>query len=134
MEGFICPKCGCTEYYESKEKGGRIRRRCKACQTERMRKIYATDAYRLKHRDDDRRRRRFCTAEEYNGMVSEQSGKCAICGRILWDDLRVDHDHTTGKVRGLLCDNCNWGLGNFKDNPELLRKAVDYLAKHQKID
>ena len=55
-------------------------------------------------------------------------GKCFICG--LDKDRRnlcVDHCHTTGKVRGLLCDNCNVGLGRFKDNITLLEKAIKYL-------
>lgn len=127
MSDFVCPVCGCTEYYKSKESSGRVRIRCKSCQKERMRKIYASEEYKKKHRIDDRRRRRGCSAEEYDARLEKQSGKCAICGKLLWQDLRVDHNHLTGKVRGLLCDNCNCGLGFFKDNPSLLRRAADYL-------
>ena len=59
-------------------------------------------------------------------MMVEQANGCAICGN---SDkrLHVDHDHATGKVRGLLCMECNVSLGKFKDSPELLRKAIVYL-------
>ena len=63
-----------------------------------------------------------------------QDGKCAICGvREAYAPrkrLAVDHDHRTGAIRGLLCGNCNAGLGQFKDNPELLAAAVRYLQEH----
>ncbi len=71
------------------------------------------------------------TAEEFVRMYIEQGGRCRICrvklGGMLLRKLNIDHDHTTGKVRGLLCRSCNMGLGNFKDNVELLRNAVGYL-------
>lgn len=51
---------------------------------------------------------------------------CAICGGK--EKLVVDHDHETDKVRGLLCFFCNLGLGNFRDNPQLLKKAIEYLS------
>ena len=130
MDEFVCPVCGCTDFYESREKDRGIRRRCARCQRERMKKIYATDRYKSKHRADDRLRRRNCSAEEYNAKQMAQDGRCAICGKQCGDELRADHDHVSGKFRGLLCDNCNWGLGNFKDNTELLQKAILYLNEH----
>ncbi len=78
--------------------------------------------------------------EQYNKMLEAQNGKCAICrsyeSRILKnstkpDSLSVDHDHESGANRGLLCHNCNTGLGKFKDNPELLQVASEYLNKHR---
>lgn len=78
------------------------------------------------------------TLEEYDQMLEDQDGVCAICrcpptyernGKVL--ALHVDHDHKTGEVRGLLCHTCNLGLGRFKDNPALLRDAAQYLEKHQ---
>ena len=127
QKNFVCPKCGGTEYYQ--ERNGRIR--CTPCQKERMRKIYATEAYKQKHREDDRRRRRGCRKEKYSGLMIAQDGKCAICGAPKGEELRIDHCHATGKLRGLLCDNCNWGLGNFKDNPDLLNRAIQYLDHYK---
>lgn len=77
--------------------------------------------------------------EDYEGMIKEQGGKCAIChlapsGHNSHNrSLHVDHDHATGKVRGLVCYNCNHGLGNFKDNPALLMAAMNYLLSHTRL-
>jgi hypothetical protein len=60
-------------------------------------------------------------------MFAQQDGKCAICKLISKQKLCVDHDHSTGKVRGLLCKKCNWGIGLFGDKPNFLRTAADYL-------
>jgi len=71
------------------------------------------------------------TPDDYKKMLEGQNGKCAICGAIESHSkghrLAVDHDHETGKIRGLLCHNCNVGLGNFKDSPDLIRSAIEYL-------
>jgi hypothetical protein len=70
------------------------------------------------------------TDKDWNKLFLEQDGKCAICGRAQGKTrLHTDHSHITGKVRGLLCENCNHGLGNLKDNPDILRKAIEYLEK-----
>lgn len=76
---------------------------------------------------------------EYNAMLEKQGGVCAICGEAneIVDTrtkkirrLAVDHCHAKGSIRKLLCHYCNAGLGAFKDRPDLLRKAADYLEKH----
>jgi len=54
--------------------------------------------------------------------------ECWICG--VKEKLHIDHCHASGKVRGVLCRACNHGVGNFKDNPELLRKAAEYIEKN----
>lgn len=64
--------------------------------------------------------------DKYNEMFSNQEGCCAICGNYM-ESPHIDHDHTTGKVRGLLCQGCNLGLGLFLDNPTFLRKAATYI-------
>lgn len=62
-------------------------------------------------------------------MLEEQGGVCAICGTGNGQKmLHVDHDHGTGRVRGLLCHQCNRVLGLAHDNPELMRKAIEYLS------
>lgn len=75
------------------------------------------------------------TPSDFNAMWQEQEGKCAICqhemlprGRTK-DAAAVDHNHATGEVRGLLCRGCNHGIGNLKDDPEILRRAAEYLEE-----
>jgi len=70
------------------------------------------------------------TKAEYDAMVKSQKGRCAICGDPPKTNLAVDHDHTTGKIRGLLCTNCNLGMGHFRDDVDRLRIAVRYLEKN----
>jgi hypothetical protein len=70
------------------------------------------------------------TLEAYCKLLVEQNSVCAICGRVDADKrLAVDHCHATGTVRGLLCQNCNQGLGKFRDRPEDLRAAAAYLLR-----
>jgi len=70
------------------------------------------------------------TGSEYEELAAYQNWVCAICGKKETSkrgNLAVDHDHKTGKVRGLLCHKCNSGLGSFGDSPELLKSAINYL-------
>ena len=73
--------------------------------------------------------------QELFAMMEKQKWKCAICntfGFKMLDNhisgLNCDHDHKTGRVRGLLCHNCNRGLGLFQDNPDYLQSAIEYLV------
>jgi hypothetical protein len=74
------------------------------------------------------------TPDDYVAMFDAQGGCCAICGVAggiqKGERLHVDHCHVSGKVRALLCFDCNRGLGSFKDSPEVLQKAIDYLSKY----
>ena len=76
------------------------------------------------------------TIEQYDAMLEAQSGGCFICSRSPREDisLHVDHDHSTGKVRGILCFRCNNALADFQEDPELLRKAASYLSWHANQD
>jgi hypothetical protein len=82
------------------------------------------------------RRRYTITAEEYDRLLMEQGGACPICGAKPQDArrgaLEVDHCHATGEVRGLLCGPCNRGIGQLGDSSALLRKAADYLDRHNR--
>lgn len=80
------------------------------------------------------------TPEEFDLKIKNQKNRCAICGRkeahrSHWTgkltSLSVDHDHDTGKVRDLLCRNCNRVLGFFDDNIILFEKVIQYLKKHK---
>lgn len=76
------------------------------------------------------KRRYGITAADADRMLREQGGLCAICRER--PAAHVDHDHRTGRVRRLLCFTCNSGLGNFRDDPELLRLAADYLEDFER--
>jgi hypothetical protein len=106
----------------------------------------AASRYREKHADKVRARmaanyRRNATARkeysrtrkyglspiQFSLLRVGQQNQCAICEKQM-DSPHVDHNHQTGEIRGLLCSFCNCGLGYFRDNPQSLRRAIDYLA------
>lgn len=101
---------------------------CKPCHNARGRasleKVGGSRTYHLK-------RRYGITAEESDAMLEAQGGLCGICRTA--PAAHVDHDHDTGEVRELLCFNCNGGLGQFKDDPEVLRAAADYVERHRAL-
>lgn len=72
------------------------------------------------------------TLEDFFNLKEKQNSCCAICNTKLAEnkDIHVDHCHTTGMVRGLLCRGCNLGLGNFFDNIQALTEAIKYLQKY----
>lgn len=75
------------------------------------------------------------TIKEYDKLLKKQGKGCAICGTKIpggTGRFAIDHEHLTGKIRGLLCVNCNNGLGNFRDDPETLITAAQYLMKQNK--
>lgn len=81
------------------------------------------------------------TPEQYDEMLHDQGGCCAICGQSerarhprskKIQKLAVDHRHEDGKVRGLLCQDCNRGIGKFHEDISRLRKAIEYLTRHSK--
>jgi hypothetical protein len=85
-------------------------------------------------KERERTLRKYGLAEaEWHAMLAAQGGLCAICrtdtpgGR--GERWHIDHDHATNRVRGLLCHNCNVGIGNFQDSPELLEQAARYLRE-----
>jgi hypothetical protein len=82
------------------------------------------------------------TVEQYDALLAEQDGKCAICempetsmdGFGTIKNLCVDHCHNTGKIRSLLCFRCNSTIGKLEENPHLLRSMWDYLHKHSTVE
>ena len=77
------------------------------------------------------RRKYGLTLEAYESMLMAQGAMCAVCGLAKWGNRGpvIDHDHTSGKVRGVLCFSCNAGIGLLHDNPKRLRAAADYLER-----
>lgn len=109
--------------------GGRRCRKCSNAGSNRWKKQNKVRKVNT-HRKYYLKRKYGITLEDYNRMLLEQEGRCAICkelptGEQPW--LHVDHSHETGQVRRLLCFTCNVGLGSFQDDPDLLSKAIVYL-------
>lgn len=79
------------------------------------------------------------TETAFQSMLTAQDNTCAICSVRMADKKgqfspTVDHDHKTGSVRAILCTSCNWGIGVFRDDPELMRAAAAYVEKHARQD
>lgn len=159
-DGFkLCTKCNkeklLSDFYKTKNK---FSSECKTCMINRGKKYYEehpdkkkeTDrkyyqthkeqsyTSRKKWRDEHKEEKKILhlkqnygiTLEQYNQMLEQQNGVCAICGKpeaIKNRRLAVDHNHKSNKVRGLLCNHCNTALGKFNDNIITLEKAIDYL-------
>lgn len=99
------------------------------------------DTTKAKKRWKNLRDRYGLSEEAYNQLYKKQKGMCAICGKeegmaISHDPsgsvLQVDHCHTTDKIRGLLCRDCNVGLGKVKENISILKRMINYINKHNK--
>lgn len=106
------------------------KRRKPLCPTCNERPKAGRDAYcvqcgRARRRRLDLERVYGLTTEGYDKLLEDSGGQCAICGKAA--ELVVDHDHVSGKVRGLLCRKCNVAIGSLGDSPETLRRAFAYL-------
>ena len=116
-----CRKCNeikpFSEFYKAPNNTLGINTRCIACyRLERRLALYDL------HEDD------------YMRLKEEQDNCCFICSADFSEVKdHIDHCHTTGQVRGLLCNSCNSGIGMFKDNPELLEKAITYLENSRAV-
>lgn len=77
------------------------------------------------------------TADQFEVLMNEHNRQCGICGKQERSSpkkpLVIDHDHSTGEIRGLLCDNCNRGIGLLQDNISILHTAIAYLNKPKKL-
>ncbi len=85
-----------------------------------------------KHLWKERKRKANVTKEQFDAAWNTQNGCCAICFISLetYSNAHADHDHKTGKFRGILCRHCNHGLGNFLDSPDSCERAAAYLRLH----
>ena len=133
----ICIDCGQelprSKFHIRNNRKIGIESRCKDCSNAKKRE------YRKNNKDliraQNKRRVPGWGIDRYNEYLELQQGKCAICGTTKYTnkDWCADHDHVTNQPRGLLCGRCNAGLGYFKDNPEHLQSAINYLSKWQNI-
>lgn len=127
-----CARCrklkSLAEFYKGDGKGSK-QSVCKACRR--------TPEYQKKASHRVRLRTYGLTDDQYIALLKKYDEKCGICettattsrtGRHL--SLHIDHDHETGEVRGLLCGDCNLGLGRFKDDTRRLKNAINYLKRH----
>src|SRR5690242_15629129 len=133
MQQKRCPDC---QQWKSLEEFPRNKRSkdghhtyCKPCHNARGKETYTrlyggTRHYHLL-------RRYGISAKEFDRLVAAQGGVCPICGREKPE--HVDHDHATGKLRGILCFNCNGGLGQFRDSIDALDRAAAYLLQHDPV-
>jgi len=94
----------------------------------RHKEYYANNKHKVKSKARGRQLRYLydITQDEYNRILLEQKSQCAICGNV--SSLVVDHNHATGKVRGLLCKKCNFVLGLVDDKKEILIRGAEYLS------
>lgn len=138
----------CERHYRRAKKGNLDERRCRHCGNLIDPNLHASRAYcsaeckeqelfakRTEHHRERWLRQYGLTPTDFDAMLETQGGRCAICRG---DDHNgrnwcVDHDHATGAVRGLLCTDCNIGLGKFKDDPAILRAAIEYLEARSAI-
>lgn len=143
-----CTGCGEVKSIEqfSLARNGRAQQKpvrkskCKTCQASAARAWFQANRERAK---ETRHAHNLMTVygitpEQYGAMLAEQGGVCAICQQDEPNEhgrtgtrfrLSVDHCHTSGRVRGLLCQKCNRAIGLLGDNIDLLRKAIDYLER-----
>lgn len=126
---------------DSRARDDQGRKRCSKCRQWAVIADFAPDdrtadrlhSHCFKCRRNDRLKRVYgITSAQYDAMRDEQQDRCAVCGGDNeGKEFCVDHDHSTGVVRGLLCTPCNRGIGYFRDTPAFLRVAADYLEKRR---
>jgi hypothetical protein len=137
----ICKKCNISkplfDFHKRPETKDGRRTDCKECFQKASKKRWENLPKEERQRRNEKLRLKHMyglTPEEVQDKLIEQANKCFICNvesGYNGKPLYVDHCHKTGTVRKLLCQHCNSGLGMFKDNPELLEKAAEYLKRWQ---
>lgn len=126
------------DFFRDKRRPGGRMARCKSCKTTAHREYVRSTGYNRKRywKDPAKERERHLvkkygiTASDYDVMFASQNGKCAVCGKSQDRAFDVDHCHSSGAVRGLLCTSCNRMIGHAGDDPARLLSAAAYLLKH----
>lgn len=133
-----CPKCGDHKPFSEFNKNGHhktgFQSYCRPCENAIHRKYQKSPKGKISGRNRQLRANFGITLADYEKMLLEQDGKCAnsACRTSKPGGMgvfHVDHDHITKKVRGLLCQGCNRGMGYFKDSAEVLIGAAEYLRR-----
>lgn len=137
MPSRVCTTCNILkdeiDFYKRSDRPSGFTSSCKMCRKDEAKRKWTPrkqSSYKLKVNYG-------LTLDEYNSMLEDQDGVCAICNTVetaksnagYIKNLAVDHCHKTGKVRGLLCQDCNIGIGKLKDDINLLKKAEEYLRR-----
>lgn len=132
----VCFKCkvekdACSFHADKRNTTTGLYAWCKNCKSKKTAQ-WNRDNFSRK-RNTELKRNYGITLEDYHKMKEAQNNCCAICGTSgdkLRRTLLVDHNHTTGKVRDLLCDGCNHTIGHAKEDIEILKNAIKYIKKH----
>jgi hypothetical protein len=132
----ICWKCdeekSVDDFHKAPGNIGGITGKCKEClNSEQLLRHKANPEY---NQNASLKKLYGITLDERNAMIEAQENCCALCNTTLKGgrDIHVDHDHETGEVRSILCHLCNVGLGAFRDDPNILIRALSYLTTHGK--
>lgn len=142
-ESKLCLRCGETkpaaEFHSNSSAADGLSSYCGPCFCEIQAdyRLRNPERVRLTNRSVKLKRSYGITVAEFDAMLAEQGGGCAICGSTVangrWDSLHVDHHHACGSIRGLLDNLCNSSLGIFDDDPDLLIKAAEYLERFAEV-
>ncbi len=128
----ICFRCKqkkpVSEFYKSNTRY--YQRECKSCTKERRSEWWRSEKGKRSSKNTKLKHKYGITIEQYEELLYACNGKCEICGAAFGKNgnpLSIDHDHETGKIRGLLCDKCNLGVSHFRDNIDLMLAAAQYI-------
>lgn len=100
-----------------------LQNKCKDCERKSRPQYY---------KPHDNARRKFGLSEEdYTTLINRSQGLCETCNKPMGDKRCIDHDHSTGKVRGVLCNKCNTALGLLSDDIQLLGRLIQYLEQSE---
>lgn len=123
-----------SEFHKESSRKDGITGYCKPCKLGKTKEWREKNPEKMKEHIASRiwykRERQYgLSKDDFFKMLNSQESECAICKNKIDESCHVDHCHATGKVRGLLCGNCNVALGMFNDNTDILDNAIKYLQK-----
>ena len=129
-----CPKCEkeklLDKFYVCPSRPDGYRGNCKECEIKSVIRWHKTPTGKRSYTNTKLKKNYGITIDDYDQMLEDQNGGCAICSRPNKHGRRlcVDHDHSTGRVRGLLCDRCNAVIGYMYDDVKLFERITKYLT------